>query len=427
MQPFPNPARARRTKASPPGELYPYYAGYSDAFVADAIRWADVSPESVLLDPWNGAGTTTRIAQAHRVKSIGFDLNPVMVIVSEAELARRADGHVIPPLARKIVDASKSHTWHDHLPLDTFFCHIASNAIRALTINVWHHLVDDEEPTHDAKSLRKLSPLSSVFFVGIFNVLRSLLAPLATSNPTWIRVPSEPTQRVDASPELVFSAFIAEMDRLASLLLARPTGKEVLPITTISVGDARSLPLMDATVEAVITSPPYCTRLDYARTTMPELLAMESIGVVSYRETREKLTGTSTVRRIDPNGAQSHWGPTCAELLEKIYIHPSKASKSYYFASHQAYFDDLARSIGEISRVIRWGGRACIVAQDSHYKEIHNDVPRIISEMAREVGLYKVAEFHYPKRRSICSINSGSSAYRDRRTPIETALLFRKG
>ncbi|MCY1367748.1 hypothetical protein D9M69_546940 [compost metagenome] len=179
-------------------------------------------------------------------------------------------------------------------------------------------------------------------------------------------------------------------------------------------------------VDAVVTSPPYCTRLDYARTTMPELLVLETLGLSVYKDVRNRLMGASTVRRGNSDLLRSQWGGECNRFLEKIYLHPSKASKTYYFDSHLAYFDDLYRSVVEISRVLRSGARACVVVQDSYYKDVHNDVPKIFSEMAKGTGLSVVKEFRYQKKKSMCSINSASSAYRGRRSPTESALLFIK-
>jgi hypothetical protein len=288
-------------------------------------------------------------------------------------------------------------------------------------------LVDSEPPKSEHSELRNIAPLPAIFFVGLFNVVRALLAPLATSNPTWIRTPACPQQRISVSSGHVRDAFLIEMVRLSNLVLSRPSRAASDVGTTIAVAESRALPIDKGVVEGVLTSPPYCTRLDYGRSTMPELLILESIGLACYQDSRARLMGASITRHHDFTKPKALWGKTCEKLLEQIYNHPSKASKSYYFSSHYSYFDDVASSVSEISRVMRAGSAACVVVQDSFYKEIHNDLPKIFTEMAFEVGLEKVGEFAYEKKRSMCRINSASSAYRERRTPVEVALLFRKG
>ena len=80
----------------------------------------------------------------------------------------------------------------------------------------------------------------------------------------------------------------------------------------------------------------------------------------------------------------------------------------------------------EIGRVLAPSGRLCMVVQDSYYKELHNDLPIIITEMASHSGIKMVDAFEYRKTKSMCGINKASQAYRSRRTPVEMAILLTK-
>ena len=133
------------------------------------------------------------------------------------------------------------------------------------------------------------------------------------------------------------------------------------------------------------------------------------------------VTRNEVIQSVDPS-----WGETCRELLERIYHHPSKASQTYYYRLHYSYFCDMAQSVSEVARVMAANGKACIVVQDSYYKDVHNDLPKILTEMAARVGLEKTGEFAYLKQRSMCRINSASAAYRSKRVPLEVALLLEK-
>ena len=62
---------------------YRYYAGYSAGFVEQALK-ESASTAKLVLDPWNGTGTTTVVAASKNVPAIGFDLNPALVVVSRA-------------------------------------------------------------------------------------------------------------------------------------------------------------------------------------------------------------------------------------------------------------------------------------------------------------------------------------------------------
>ena len=68
---------------------YRYYAGYSHSFVHDILsRWPK---HALVLDPWNGSGTTTSVAAESGLDCIGVELNPAMVVVARAALLGEED------------------------------------------------------------------------------------------------------------------------------------------------------------------------------------------------------------------------------------------------------------------------------------------------------------------------------------------------
>lgn len=423
QQPFSTPLRPRSPKS---GEIYPYYAGFSEAFVVDAVKWLDVR-DGTILDPWLGAGTTTRTTKSLRVASIGFDLNPAMVLVAKAEQVDRADSYVLEPLSKKILAYSESiRPSKDNLPLEIFFDKAAARWISAVAMAIWLHLVNEHPPSKDSLDMETVSPLPSLLFVGLFNVVRALLTPLNTSNPTWIKKPSRPDQYIATSKIALQNAFLAEIHRLISILQSRPATTGAAFAAEIAVADSRNLPLQNQSVQGILTSPPYCTRIDYGRATMPELLVLESIGLACYERSRLNLMGSAVTRPELFRPTRPEWGETCQNLMDQIYNHPSKASQTYYYRSHYSYFSDIARSVSEISRVMEESGKAVVVVQDSYYKDIHNDLPKIFVEMAAKTGLEKIDEYAYEKRRSMCRINSSSKAYGAKRVPLESVLLFQK-
>ncbi|HEY4069187.1 MAG TPA: DNA methyltransferase, partial [Burkholderiaceae bacterium] len=54
--------------------LFPYYAGYSKRFAVNFLRSLELAPSSVVFDPWNGSGTTTRAASELGLHAVGCDL-----------------------------------------------------------------------------------------------------------------------------------------------------------------------------------------------------------------------------------------------------------------------------------------------------------------------------------------------------------------
>ncbi|WHL28410.1 DNA methyltransferase [Pseudomonas juntendi] len=70
--------------------LFKYYAGFSDDFVISAIQKEQEQLNQdalIVLDPWNGSGTTTHACNQLGVKSIGVDRNPAMAVFAQARAA----------------------------------------------------------------------------------------------------------------------------------------------------------------------------------------------------------------------------------------------------------------------------------------------------------------------------------------------------
>src|SRR5690606_22121971 len=122
-----------------------------------------------------------------------------------------------------------------------------------------------------------------------------------------------------------------------------------------------------------------------------------------------------------PKLASSSWGRTCLDFIERLETHSSKASNSYYLKNHLKYFDDLYRSIGEIGRTLKVNGKACVVVQDSYYKEMHNDLPKIVVEMAEFHGLALEGRYLFPVRSSMRQINRRAKEYVKCAAPVEAA------
>ena len=116
---------------------------------------------------------------------------------------------------------------------------------------------------------------------------------------------------------------------------------------------------------------------------------------------------------------------TCLSFLAALKAHRSKASGGYYYRTHLDYFDKMNRSMQRLAVGLKPGGRAVLVVQDSYYKDIHNDLPKIITEIGAHHGLTldQSKAFHL---RSMSDINPGSQTYVRPSGATESVLCFTK-
>jgi hypothetical protein len=211
--------------------------------------------------------------------------------------------------------------------------------------------------------------------------------------------------------------------------LADLGGQDELPLEhanpEVLVADTASFPLPQQSVDFILTSPPYCTRIDYTAATRIELAVLDPLVSLKARELGRKMIGSTQVpiHGLEP---EDDWGPTCLRFLERQRLHPSKASVGYYYKTHLDYFEKMAASIANLAGTLKPTGAAVFVVQDSHYKEIHNDLPTIVSELAAAKGLVLARRDDFHLKRSMVGIHPHSRGYGRPAGAVEAVLCFHK-
>lgn len=77
-------------------------------------------------------------------------------------------------------------------------------------------------------------------------------------------------------------------------------------------------------MNAIITSPPYCTRIDYAIATVLELAILGFSSENYLTELRNKMIGTPTIIK-EPIEIKKEWGTFANTFLKLVAEHESKA------------------------------------------------------------------------------------------------------
>lgn len=404
---------------------YRFYPGFSEGFARSALSSAGLGDGDWVLDPWNGGGTTTSTATSAGLSVCGYDLNPVMIVVAKARCLDPAEYSSLKPLATDI--GRKARKPFEVLPDDPLLTWLVPSsvaALRGIEAAIQTLLVDDTEyRTLKARGTDAVSDLAAFFYVMLFRTVRYVFRPFRTSNPTWLKRPVSYSARLRPSGDRLRGIFRAETARMLPRTITIREGPRAQRI--LKVASSEKLPLQTGSVDFVLTSPPYCTRIDYAMATSAELSLLGFGPTSGFKELRRGLIGSVTVPKAAPIVSQT-WGQTCLGFLQGLYGHDSKASATYYYKNHLQYFRSLSASITEIGRVLRPGGGCVLVVQDSYYKDLHNDLPVILTEMAAAGGLALKRRNDFPLSRTMAGVNPGTKGYRASFNAIESVLTFRK-
>lgn len=393
---------------------YPYYAGFSYEFAKSVLTATLDGRRTVVLDPWNGSGTTTAAAAHLGHATVGLDLNPVAVVIARSKLATRSEvarlrKNVDICMARAMDRPSTKNSKDD--PLTKWLPNrghaFARSALNALLENAGVGSFLDVTPEH---------ALVAICLLGAF---RNFAVDETSSNATWT-VPKASAEKllVSAIKRRVNESVARIVTNIATCGVSRPR-----PCRS-QLGDARRTTMPSNSVGFILASPPYCTRIDYARQTMFEHAALIGKGELDIRELRCRLMGTTTIR--ERFVSCSHFPRDVSQLLARIAEHPSHRSRGYYARNFSQYFDDAMQALQETSRVLEERGNALFVLQNSYYKEIEIPLSDLYCAMGKCVGLRASVVARQPVKRNMTSVNTRSRAYLKERKYSEDLVLFEK-
>lgn len=378
---------------------HPYYAGYSESFVLSVIEAEELKPNAIVLDPWMGSGTTGLVCQKKNIDCVGADINPVM-----SRFAAAKSYTIIADL-----------TAQGSTILDEIITNFASN-LRGLSkkiktgqqaeehIKRLHMTISQYFGSEDKNA--PMDPLSSFFYSVLFFTSRKSLDLASSSNPTWVvdKELKEKNIKID-----LVSIFKENYSIMLEQLNDYFNNTSSSSSYSIYNADCKSLPLDNCSIDIVITSPPYLTRIDYAASTKIELKIAFSQN--EYEDIRRRSMGTTTVPK-NQDLFDERWGTLCNDVLNKVMQHKSRASDTYYIKNKARYFSDAFSSLHEIYRVLKKGSSAYLVLQNSYYKEIEIPLYDIYCEMAMNIGFSATATVHKEKvRMTLGQINPKSSIY----------------
>lgn len=411
----------RSPKLNPVGpKWYRYYAGFDPGFVSDVCDAFDVEEGASVLDPWMGSGTTLGVAATRGVGVAGIDLNPAMVVVAKGRLLATDTLTSLEPLGVEILSGAHAAEFSQaNDPLRHWLSADSAMWVRGLAQQIRRVLTTTSSWPCD---VNELSSLASFYFVALFEAVTQAVRSYGSRNPTWIKRANSYDGAVEMSRDQLAQSFAGSVRRLAVYLRsARNISPETHDAASLGTGDSRAMPFKDDSFDAIVTSPPYLTRLDYVIGHAPELAILGYDGD-DIRLLRDAMIGTPT--RKDEVQGDVNLGASVEMLLDRVRLHDSYAAKSYYEPNFRQYFLGMAKSFDEIDRVGKPGASVLLVVQDSRFKDIHLDLAAALTNMGEARGWRPGPRKDFVNVRSMAQLNKSAHPLARSTKPIESAISF---
>jgi DNA modification methylase len=323
-----------------------------------------------ILDPMLGSGTTAVVARMKGHKAIGFDTDPLALLIAKSWVSNLNPKH-FRSVAKRVLAEAK--TKYQSLKIGDAYPPGADSETKAF-IRFWF----------DATNRRQLAALAASISEVKDSVGRTLLwcafSRLIITKKIGVSLAmdvshSRPHKKYDIAPVTPFDRFPASVE---TILKHSPFASEHKhPKARIRKGDARQLPLENNSIDLVITSPPYLNAIDYLRGHKLSLVWMGH-RIPKIRELRSQNVGAecSTDGELNDELAKAlrRMGNT-TKLPERIQ------------AMLRQYLLDMDKVFSEIARVLRKNGEAVVVIGDSTIKGVFVHNSRALVSLAKKNGL----------------------------------------
>ena len=323
-----------------------------------------------ILDPMSGSGTVLAVARANGHHVIGFDIDPLAVLISRVwttvvdSTALQKKAVEVLGLARRTFSSLRTR---DAYPKNSdeetqrfvrfWFDGYARRQLASLSTAI--------ENIHDEKTRDALWCSFS----------RLIITKKSGASLAMDLSHSRPHRVFKYAPSKPFHKFPFAVERVANNCI---DSKHLDPGPTACVreGDARNLPLNDGSIDLVLTSPPYLNAIDYVRCSKFSLVWM-GYSIKEMRRLRSTIVGAEVSKDVNDNDAQ--------RVLSKLNLQPKLQTRQEAILIR--YIDDMRCAIRETSRVLVDGGQAVYVIGENtiHGTLIRNSL--IVKELANDVGL----------------------------------------
>jgi len=380
-------------------------------------------PGDAVLDPMMGSGTTLLEAFLLGRHGLGFDIDPLAVLLSRVKVTM-LDAAEVMGVARQIVARAREALSRDRQALEAelarrwdkktrdfveyWFARETQVALAALIREI------DQLPEGPLRAFFELT-FSAIIITKSGGV--SLALDLAHTRPHRAKVIADETGRVIEGSDLdlgtrasfltkklrspldEFERRVAqnleglpcgESTRLQPYLTglteggsghpsagpARTKGQERFP-PCVGFGDAQCLPLPSDSVDLIVTSPPYASNaIDYMRAHKFSLVWLGySIETLGYK--RKEYIGGESVLGFAFETLPPH--ATC--VVASVASKDKKKGRVLH-----RYYSEMRRVLCEMYRVLRPGKAAIVVVGTSVMRGINTETQTCLAEIGQKLG-----------------------------------------
>lgn len=365
----------------------------------------------VVLDPMTGSGTVARVAKEQSLTALGFDLDPLAVLISKVQTTPvddndvKAGGERLLSVAQSLHDSEIRLDWLDDDDDGKNFVDFWFAAEQRADLRKLAYLLSrpgDCELSSDVADILRIA-LSRII------VTKKSAASLAqdTSHSRPHKVATETTFSV-------FDGFEKSVRAVRRRVQDIPRQGRV----EIRRGDARNLAeVSDESVDAVLTSPPYLNAIDYMRGHRMSLIWLGH-RFADLRHTRSESIGSERMAKQVLDAPHL--------IAMKVAMGNLAGLSARLNGMVDRYVMDMYQMMSEVSRVLRPGRTATFVMGNSCLRGIYIENSGALAAAGDALGLKCIGNYRRPLPSTSRYLPTPAAGSLSKRMREEVILSFAK-
>jgi len=343
--------------------LHPYPARMIPQ-IAERLINRYSSPGSIVLDPFCGSGTVLVESCRNQRNAIGNDINPLAVLLAKVK-SRRIEpkrlNKAVFSFMKEVEEDSRKEVEFEPPSFPNIKHWFKDYVIRDLSII--RRGIDEVEDA-DVRN----------FLEVCFSITTLETSNIDQRSSRFIRVlPKEELEKHRPKVLPYFRKKVLDSIRKAALFYQNSYNT----LVDVMQGDARRLPLSDRTVDLIVTSPPYGEERNTVAYSRWSKLMLYWLG---YEQTRIKTLEKGSLGGVNKRSFETP-SETANRVLEEVAKNDEKRA-----AEAAPFFFDYRKSLEELFRVLKLGGRCCIVIGNRSIKRLPVDMGIVTVELGKTVS-----------------------------------------
>jgi DNA modification methylase len=315
-----------------------------------------------IVDPFGGCGTTIVESKVMGRPSIAVDINPVAVLITKAKITP------IDP-----VKIEKEFTLLRN-KLETYNEKTKVKSPEHERINYWFKPEEKRKLAFILAEIVKIKDqdIQDFFFCAFSNILKNC--------SIWLQKSNKPTRDFEKKPSEPIKTFFKQVKMMLrgnTQLYELLSEKGYLKIPSkVICTDARTIPTKDNSISLIVTSPPYVTSYEYAD--LHQLTALWLEYTKDLSDFRKRFIGTSYHSKKD-----LILNSSIAESIRKELLEIDKKTAEEV----STYFSEMNQVFVEMKRMLKKGGKTCIVVGNTSLKGVKILNAEVFVEQLQNLGL----------------------------------------